>query len=180
MTNTPTMGQHGHVAEDKNLWQNRITGLAYMKPGELTPNPANWRRHPDSQRGALAEVLQRVGLVMPVLYNERTGRLVDGHLRQDMAQGDQDIPVVKVDLSEQEEALVLASLDPLAAMAGQDDAALAALVKEAEPGEGPLGELFAEMIPDGDILPPEYDETVADGVNTCTCPTCGHDHAAKK
>jgi hypothetical protein len=25
----------------------------------------------------------------------------------------------------------------------------------------------------------EYDETATDGLNKCTCPTCGHTHAAK-
>lgn len=26
----------------------------------------------------------------------------------------------------------------------------------------------------------EYDETIADGMKVCKCPTCGHEHAAKK
>jgi len=26
---------------------------------------------------------------------------------------------------------------------------------------------------------PEYDESVADGVEVCVCPTCGHEHTKK-
>lgn len=31
-----------------------------------------------------------------------------------------------------------------------------------------------------DVEFPEYDESVADGIAVCRCPTCGHEHAAKK
>jgi len=54
--------------------------------------------------------------------NKRTGRLVDGHLRVilSLRRGEHFVPVSYVDLSEEEEALVLATLDPLAALAGTD------------------------------------------------------------
>jgi len=129
----------------KHAWKSRIKGLRYMAPGELKPNPKNWRTHPDNQRAALDQVLDQVGLVAPLIWNEHTGRLVDGHLRQDMAAADQELPVIVVDVSEAEEALILASLDPLSAMAGQDDEALAALAEEAAVEDGPLAEMLEEL-----------------------------------
>jgi hypothetical protein len=57
-----------------------------------------------------------------VIVNRKTGRLVDGHLRVQLAvdAGEKQIPVCFVELEEAEEALVLASIDPLSAMAGID------------------------------------------------------------
>ena len=67
-------------------------------------------------------MLGEVGLVQSVVVNRTTGRLVDGHLRVELAvaQGQPSVPVVYVELSEEEERLVLASLDPIAAMATAD------------------------------------------------------------
>jgi hypothetical protein len=88
-------------------------------PDALIANEHDWRTHPKAQREALAGVLDEVGHVATVLLNRQTGRLVDCHLRVELARarGEAMIPVTYVDLSPEEEALVLASLDPLAAMA---------------------------------------------------------------
>ncbi|MCY7417624.1 MAG: hypothetical protein LH650_03855, partial [Chloroflexi bacterium] len=50
-----------------------------------------------------------MGWVQEVVVNNRTGYLVDGHLRAQLAisRDEATIPVVYVDLSEEEEALVL-------------------------------------------------------------------------
>ena len=111
-------------------WQSRIVGHGEASPGELTANPRNWRKHPKAQRDALAAVLDRVGWVQDVIVNRTTGHLVDGHARLDLARqrGEASVPVVYVELDADEEALVLATLDPLAAMAETDDAALRALI----------------------------------------------------
>ena len=67
-------------------------------------------------------MLEEVGWVQQVIVNKRTGNLIDGHLRCQLAarEGAQTIPVVYVDVSEDEEALVLATLDPIGAMAATD------------------------------------------------------------
>jgi DNA modification methylase len=113
-------------------WANRITRHAEVDPSTLAANPANWRRHPKSQADALAGVLSEVGYVQSVIVNERSGRIVDGHLRVELAvaRGEPTIPVVFVDLADDEERLILATLDPLAALAETDAAALAALLAE--------------------------------------------------
>ena len=78
--------------------------------------------HPLNQQNALKGVLEEVGWVQEVIINQRTGHLVDGHLRCQLAarEGAKTIPVKYVDLSEDEEALVLSTLDPIAAMAVTD------------------------------------------------------------
>lgn len=114
----------------KTAWQNRIIGHGTEVPDQLLANPRNWRVHPKAQQDALGGLLDTVGWVQDVIVNQRTGHVVDGHLRVSLAisRGEPSMPVVYVDLSESEEALVLASLDPLAAMAITDEEMLAELL----------------------------------------------------
>jgi len=105
-----------------DVWSNRIIGSGDEAPDQLLANPLNWRIHPKHQKAALAGILADVGFVQEVIVNQRTGHLVDGHLRVNLAmeQGQPSIPVKYVDLSEEEEGLVLAMLDPIGAMAVAD------------------------------------------------------------
>lgn len=104
------------------IWRNRITGHGEIDPNEILLNPHNWRTHPVEQGEALSEVLRGIGVVQSVVINRRTGLLVDGHLRVELArkEGVATIPVVYVDLSADEEAMILSTMDPLSAMAGKD------------------------------------------------------------
>ncbi|MYF91721.1 MAG: hypothetical protein F4184_06270 [Gemmatimonadetes bacterium] len=68
--------------------------------------------------------------------------LIDGHLRADIAQ-DEPVPVLVVDLDEGEGDQMLASFDPLGAMAQADADALAALLAGLdEPPPIDLNELY--------------------------------------
>jgi hypothetical protein len=102
-------------------WRNRIVGTGEEAPDQLVANPLNWRTHPGPQRDALRGSLAEVGWVQQVLVNQRTGHVVDGHARVEEALSRQEatVPVLYVDLSPEEEALVLATLDPIGAMATQ-------------------------------------------------------------
>ncbi len=102
--------------------QNRIVGSGEEPLDQIQFNPRNWRVHPLNQQNALKGVLEEVGWVQEVIVNKRTGNLIDGHLRCQLAarEGAKTIPVKYVDLSEDEEALVLATLDPIGAMAATD------------------------------------------------------------
>jgi len=117
----------GRLAEIKN----RIIGSGEEPLDNILFNPRNWRIHPLNQQNALKGVLDEVGWVQEVIINKRTGHLVDGHLRCQLAarEGAKTIPVKYVDLSEDEEVLVLATLDPIAAMAGSDKEKLRALLE---------------------------------------------------
>ena len=107
-------------------YKNRIVGSGEEPLDQILFNPRNWRVHPLNQQNALKGVLEEVGWVQEVIINQRTGHLVDGHLRCQLAarEGAKTIPVKYVDLSEDEEALVLSTLDPIAAMAVTDKAKL--------------------------------------------------------
>ena len=115
-------------------WANRIVSHGEEAPDQLLANPGNWRIHPASQQRALASVLGEVGLVQTVIVNRTTGHLVDGHLRVELAiaAGQPTIPVIYVELSEDEERIVLSSLDPIGAMAAADREKLAELLAAIE------------------------------------------------
>lgn len=107
-------------ANGVGVWRNRIVDHpAEVQPAELVPNPRNWRSHPPEQQKALAGALAEVGWVAEVLVNRTTGNVVDGHSRIELAlaRDEPTGPVTYVELTDGEESLVLASLDPLAAMA---------------------------------------------------------------
>lgn len=115
---------------DASAWRSRIVGAADASPADLNANPANWRLHPIAQEQAMGAVLDQVGWVQQVIVNRTTGRLVDGHLRLSLAlaRGEASIPVVYVELTEEEEALVLASFDPITGMAIADEEKIQALL----------------------------------------------------
>lgn len=114
--------------------RNRIIGSGEVDPKLLTANPKNWRIHPAHQREALKGVLDDVGFVQNVVVNKTTGFVVDGHLRVSVAieRDEPLIPVVFVELTEEEEAKILATIDPIGALAGTDTKLLSELLAEIE------------------------------------------------
>lgn len=113
-------------------WRNRIVGEGEEAPDQLLANPRNWRVHPEHQQEALAGALSEVGWVQRVIVNRQTGCVVDGHLRIALAlrHNAPSVPVLYVDLTEEEEAIVLATLDPIGAMARTDQAKLEELLAD--------------------------------------------------
>ena len=107
----------------------------------------NWRVHPKTQQDALTGILSEVGWVQNVIISERSGNLIDGHARVTVADrnGETEIPAVWVDLSESEEALILATLDPLSAMAATDREQLSALLDEVSTGDAAVQAMLSGM-----------------------------------
>ena len=127
-------------------WQSRIVGEGEVDPAELNPHPQNWRVHPDLQAEALEEALDKLGWIQRVVVNKRTGRLIDGHLRVELARRRKEarVPVLYVDLDEEEERLALATLDPLSALAETDAEVLQELLEGVDLGEGALLDMLAQ------------------------------------
>lgn len=125
----------------------RLAGEEYANPKDLAANPRNWRVHSTEQERALATVLDEVGWVQRVIVNRTTGFIFDGHLRvkQALKNGDKTVPVQYVELSESEEGIILATFDPLGAMAGTNDMALRALLDSIETDSESLTRLLLEI-----------------------------------
>lgn len=128
-------------------WRNRIVGSGDVAPDQLVANPRNWRTHPGPQRDALRGSLGEVGWVQQVMVNRRTGLVVDGHARVEeaLSRGEPTVPVLYVDLDPEEEALVLATLDPIGAMAAADTSKLKELLAEVNTPDSGLQALLDEL-----------------------------------
>ena len=143
-----------------------------MKASDLTPHPQNWRLHPNHQLDALTATLEEIGFAgCPIARETPDGlQLIDGHARVDLC-GDAEIPILIVDLDEQEANKMLASYDPISAMAGTDEDKLADLLAHLQD----VGEGFAAFV--GELQPPLPDnrdideDKLAETKNTC--PECG-------
>jgi hypothetical protein len=110
--------------------RDRIKDLRRVMAKDLVPNPKNWRRHPKAQVGALRDLLTEVGYADALLARELPDgklMLVDGHLRAETTP-DTAVPVLVLDVSEEEADKILATLDPLASMAEPDTERLKALL----------------------------------------------------
>ena len=126
---------------------NRITGHGEEEVDQLLANPLNFRLHPDNQQQALAGAIDDIGFIRSVTVNQRTGRVVDGHLRVTLAarSGVETLPVEYVDLDEAEEAQALLSLDPIAAMAASDKAKLDELMRAVQSDDERVQAMIAEI-----------------------------------
>ena len=103
-------------------WQNRIKGLDKKPASQFTAHPLNWRKHPMRQRKAVKGSLDSLGWVDVVIENVTTGNVIDGHERiwNALQNGDADVPYIQVELTVEEEAQALLSLDSIAALAQTD------------------------------------------------------------
>jgi hypothetical protein len=136
-------------------WRNRIVGHADIAPKELQPSPWNWREHPLLQREALQGTLKELGWIQEIVVNQRSNHLIDGHLRLALAleQGEATVPVLYVDLSEDEERLALLMLDPLSAMAESNKDQLAALLQDVQSGDAAIQQMLSELAQREGIVP---------------------------
>jgi len=124
--------------------RDRITGLRRVPAKELIPNPKNWRRHPKGQVDALRGLLRDVGYADALLTRELSdGRLmlIDGHLRAETTPGAL-VPVLVLDVSEEEADKILLTLDPLAAMAEADSDRIKTLLETVRTDDSAVAELL--------------------------------------
>ena len=112
--------------------KNRIVGLEYVSVDELHVHPKNWRLHPPDQRSALSSLLDTIGIADAVLAYRSSQRegltLIDGHLRRELMDG--QVPVLVLDLDDEEADALLAAHDVITTMAVADEAELAALLDD--------------------------------------------------
>jgi hypothetical protein len=137
--------------------RDRVKELRRVRAGELLPNERNWRKHPKAQQEALQGVLAEIGYAGALLaYETPSGlKLIDGHLRATTTP-DTEVPVLVLDVNDAEAAKLLATLDPLAAMAEADGNALDALLRDVQTGSQALADMLTTLA-DNNIpwLPPE-------------------------
>jgi ParB-like chromosome segregation protein Spo0J len=163
--------------------RDRIKELRRVPASQLQPNPKNWRKHPEAQANALRGLLAEVGIASAVLARETPEgglMLIDGHLRTETLHN-AEIPVLVLDVTEEEADKILATFDPLGAMAESDADALRALLEEVETGSQELADMLTALAEDAGIIDEnkQANQSTAEEINVdsfnmqCKCPRCG-------
>ena len=169
------------MSSNPNVWQSRIVGHDRVDPNSLVANPNNFRKHPIEQRDALGAAISEVGFVRSVTVNKTTGNLVDGHERvwQALKSEQPLIDVEYVELTEDEERKVLATLDHIGSLAIVDDELLRQLLVGVESAEGDFSKILVEMAADLELIDPdaplEFPSFSEDIDTEHQCPKCGYE-----
>lgn len=112
--------------------RDRIKDFRRVRADSLRPHPRNWRTHPQAQQDALRGVLAEIGYADALVTRELADgslELLDGHLRAELTP-EQMVPVLVLDVSEDEALKLLATLDPLTAMAETNAEVLRGLIDD--------------------------------------------------
>ncbi len=142
------------------VWKNRIVGTGTTDPKDLDPNELNWRKHPPRQSKALEGNLDTLGWISDIIVNQRTGRMIDGHLRVELAlkNKEKEVPVKYVDLSPEEEEQAILTLDPISAMAEADKTLLTALLSTVQSDDERIKELMNDISQEYKIKKPVQED----------------------
>jgi len=146
--------------------RDRIKELRRVPASELLPNPKNWRTHPIAQQDALKGVLAEIGYADALIARETPDglMLVDGHLRAETTP-DAVVPVLVLDINEEESDLMLATLDPLATMAGRDEGRLSELLESVTSSDYSLTDMLNGILNNG-IAPLDWADVLEQGGDT--------------
>lgn len=127
--------------------RNRVKELRMVKASELSPHPQNWRRHPSFQQSVMRDVLAEIGFAGAVLARETPEglQIIDGHLRAEVT-GNQEVPVLVLDVNEAEAKKLLATFDPIGALAEAGNDALINLLSELQIESKAVNDMLAELV----------------------------------
>lgn len=162
-------------------FRNRIVRYREVDPNDLVANPLNWRIHSATQQLAMTGSLVEVGWIAPVITQDGTDYVIDGHMRVAIAlrENEPTVPVVDVDLDDDEAATMIATFDPLGAMAITDREKYAELYDRVDVEDAALREIIETMNAGANLgamtTPPDefpsYDDDIA---TDHECPKCGY------
>jgi hypothetical protein len=164
-------------------WRNRVRELRQVSSEELQRNPHNFREHPEQQRAALRGILDEIGIagVLLAYVDQEWGlTLIDGHARHEEGG---TWPVVILDVNRSEANLLLATHDPLAALATTNATRLDGLLRNVTTGEPAVLEILALIAENAGVVPPSEPDELADILEGSkpdhlgkqhTCPACNH------
>jgi hypothetical protein len=164
--------------------RDRILDLRRIPARDLQDHQLNWRTHPSAQKDALAGVLEELGIAAALLVYDspRQGGLciIDGHLRKSLDPA-QEWPCLVLDLDDDEAAYLLATHDPLGAMAEASREALAQVLETVQSGQASVQQLLVQLAEQHGVVPPDFQPVGIDGQGRLdekakvTCPSCGEE-----
>jgi len=134
--------------KQKEWWTNRIVKYGQMPANQFLAHEMNARRHPAKQREALRGSLDAVGWIAPTVVSARSGKLLDGHARIEEALSVDEsmtVPFVEIEVTEDEERLILAAYDPITGLATYDKDALSGLLRQVQTDDERINNMLDEL-----------------------------------
>lgn len=140
-----------------NEWRNRIVRSGWIDPEQLLAHPLNYRIHPKFQTEALKANLDELGQYKPIVVQDGTDVVVDGHARVALAlrENKRQIWCDFVDLDNAETNVALATGDPISALAEFDRGKYGELLNETSSEEAATQALLAQIAERQGIVPTE-------------------------
>lgn len=141
-------------------YQNRIIGHDYINPKDITLNPNNPRQHSQEQSELMREIFTKIGWIQDVIINSTTGHLIDGELRVKDAidHGEEGVPVVYVELSEEEELEVLLVYDEVARLATSNKERMKSIVLASAEQSARMKDLISDIVKRNKIDLPQTEQ----------------------
>lgn len=148
-----------------------VKEMVKVPAGEILPHPMNWRTHPVEQLDALRSLMAEIGFTTPVLVRKlESGQFqaLDGHARIETLPAEHQVDCVVVDCDEKTALKILATHDPVSAMAGKDMEMLERLSSEIEFVNPAAQQLLTDLLTvdavEGDEEEPAAEEDDGDAV----------------
>lgn len=125
----------------------RIVSYGVKPADQFTAHPKNARIHPQFQRDVMKAALETVGFVAPVLESLHSGYVLDGHERiwAGLQKDNADVPYVVVDVTEDEEAYVLATFDPITSLASYEQQKLDDLLRDVQSDDAAIQQMLSDL-----------------------------------
>lgn len=127
--------------------RNRIVQVRRVRFGDVQPLPLNPKSHPQFQREAFRGAVRQVGFAsVPLAYHSTKlgGKLtwVDGNMRgAELADYEGDVAIT--DLTDEEAAFAVVTLDPISYLARTDSEMLEAVLHDVHAQSAAVGEMIA-------------------------------------
>lgn len=157
-----------------DIFEQQDLEMVWIEPGAAQQNPNNWRRHGDNQLLALADLIyddddeladgNSPGTAVPAIINDRKVEngwkkkdakptILDGHARDILAEEfDRPFLAMVGSWSPQQEAVILATLDPLVAMATTDDSAFLRILEKVDTNSDPIQRIIDQTADDAGLF----------------------------
>lgn len=147
-------------------FRDRIVRLDRVPASQIENAEWNYRRHPQSQKEALAGSISELGFFKPLdVYVTEAGtyKLIDGQARRDLIEVNVSpetlIPCNVTNLSEAEAKKALLIADPLSQLAETDSAALESLMRDVQIADEDLAAMVTNVAIEAGVVPPESNES---------------------
>jgi DNA modification methylase len=134
--------------------RDRVIELVRIPANTVKPHPGNWRTHSPEQREVLRGMFDEVGFAGALIaYDDPEWgmTLIDGHLRQEEVDARRKVPVLKLDLTRDEAMKMLATYDPVGAMAGLNEDRLRALLGSVSVASDNVRAMLDSLLPKGPV-----------------------------